>query len=358
MADGLVVLDADGRVLVYSPPAEALLGLPSGRLAVGARLDEVALLPGLLVALDARRAAATASDDTAAALGPPRTVVAELTRLPAAPGGAASVLIVLRDARQVAQLQSLRRDFMVNVSQEMRTPLAAIRGASATLLAGALGDGERAHHFVDVIEQHAVRLGQLLADVACLADLEHGDLPIYRRPLSAASVLSNAVDAARDAALSAGVGLVWVVAPDAPALDGDRDLLDHVLLRLLDNAVRFAPRGATVTVSAGATPAPGGGRGAWVRLAVADRGAGPVPDELPSPSERSGQADHARARELGGSGLGLAVVKHIVRAHGGVMEIASALEHGTSTTLLWPASEPEAAPAVARPSAALQGAER
>ena len=366
MADGLVVIDADGRVLVYSPPAEGLLGLAPGRLAVGERLEELAPLPALLAAVSERRDG-SAPLEPVLEIGPQRTVYAELTRLPpAAAGGAASVLIVLRDARDAEQLQSMRRDFMANVSHEMRTPLAAIRGASATLLAGALGNGEQARHFVAVIEQHAVRLGQVLEDVGCLADLEHGEVPLQRRPLAVAKALSTAVRACRDAALGGGVGLDWTVAADTPPLDGDRDLLDQVLQRLIDNAVRYTPRGGRVTVSAGATAAPDGASGGWIRLVVVDTGVGIAPADVPRLSERFYRPDKSRSREHGGSGLGLAVVKHIVRAHGGVMEIASALEQGTAVTLLWPAASVELAVAdaaaadavVADAAVAEQGGER
>jgi two-component system phosphate regulon sensor histidine kinase PhoR len=339
MADGLLVVDADGCVQVYTLPAEEMLGLPPGSLAVGVPLSELTALPGLLAAVQERLQPGGAARGPVLEIGPLRTVEAEVTRLaPLGAGGAPSVLILLRDLRDAERLHGMRRDFIASVSHEMRTPLAAIRGASQTLLDGALGDGSRARRFVSVIDDHAARLGVLLDDLGQLADLEQGGVAMHRQPLAVSNAVAGALRASRAIALGAGVGLHSAVAEDTPPLDGDRDLLDLVLLRLIDNAVRGTPRGGTVTVSAGATAPPGGAAGAWVRLAVVDAAGDAHGDEA--------AAVVARARHPGG--VGLAVVKHIVRAHGGVMEIAGGAEHGTSVTLVWPSAD----------AAEMQGGER
>lgn len=349
LADGLLVVGVDGCIWVYNRPAEMLLGLPEGSLAVGAMLRDVAPLAGLLNAIDDRLQGTVTAREQAIEVGR-RTVYADLAMLPAAGDGSlASLLIVLHDTREMERLQSMRRDFIANVAHEVRTPLAAIRGCSATLLGGALSDQSRARHFVEVIEQHAARLGQLVDDLGCLADLEQGHFELHRRPLAVAPAVATAVQACRDQALAGGIALEWSVDADTPPLDGDRDLLDQALVRLLDNALRYTPRGGRVDLRAGPTPPPGGAGGPWVRLAVVDTGVGIAAEVVPRLSERFYRPDKGRSRELGGSGLGLALVKHIVRAHGGSMEIASTLQQGTAVTLLWPTGavrvEPAAAPA-------------
>jgi two-component system phosphate regulon sensor histidine kinase PhoR len=335
-ADGLLVVGSDGCIWVYNRPAEELLGLPEGCLAVGVPLRQVVPLPALLAAVEARLHGTAPVREQVIEIGPQQSIYADVAPLPAGDGGIDSVLVVLRDTREIERLQSMRRDFIANVSHEMRTPLAAIRGCSATLLAGALSDHERARHFVEVIEQHAVRLGHLLDDLACLADLEHGRVELHRRPLAVAPAVESAVSVCRDQALAAGIALASSVDSDTPLLDGDRDLLDQVLVRLIDNALRYTPRGGRVSLSAAPTAAPSGDTGRWVRLAVVDTGVGIPAEDVPRLSERFYRPDKGRSRELGGSGLGLALVKHIVRAHGGVMEIASALQQGTTVALFWP----------------------
>lgn len=338
LADGLLVVDGDGRIVVYNRPAEQLLGVPDGRLAIGDRLGDVAPLPGLLGAIDDRLRATAPAREQVIEIGLHGTVHADLALLPGSGGEPAAVLVVLHATHETERLQSMRRDFIANVSHEVRTPLAAIRGCSATLLGGALGDGARARHFVEIIEQNAARLGQLLDDLGCLADLEHGQLELRRRALAVGPAVEAAVQARRDQAMGGGIALEWTVDAGTPLLDGDRDLLDQVLLRLLDNALRYTPRGGRVSLCAGPTPAASGEGQPWVRLAVIDTGSGIAADDVSRLSERFYRPDKSRSRELGGSGLGLALVKHIVRAHGGVMEIASGLQQGTAVTLLWPAS--------------------
>lgn len=350
MADGILVVDGDCRIVVYNRPAEELLGLPDGRLTVGARLDDVAPLPGLLTAVAERLAASGPTREQVIEIGVSRTVYADLTLLPpGAQGARAGVLVLLHVPHETERLQSMRRDFIANVSHEVRTPLAAIRACSATLLGGALGDGARARRFVEVIEQHAARLGQLLDDLGCLADLEQGDLRLHRRALAIGPAVDAAVQVCRERAVTSGIALESSVDAMTPALDGDRDLLDQVLLRLIDNALRYTPRGGRVSVSAAATPAPSGEGPSWGCVTVVDTGVGIAAEDVSRLSERFYRPDKGRARELGGSGLGLAVVKHIVRAHGGLMEIASGLHQGTAVTLVWPPHIAEAnqpAPAV------------
>lgn len=339
--EGLVIFDLEGQVVVYNTSAESLLDLPSGSLRIGASLPGGPTRDAILdVVQRAGRAGQASVLEHALTLESGRGVRVQATRLPTAPGSLPAVLVTMRDARDSERLDAMRRDFVANVSHEVRTPLAAIRACSATLLGGALGDGTRARHFVEVIEHHAERLAQLIDDLGRLSDLEQDRIDIQRRPVAVAPLLRAAVEACVERALAGGVGIDLSVTEDAPAARADCELLRQALVMLIDNAVRYTPRGGRVAVSAAECLDAGdaNGEGAWVCFRVTDTGIGVPPTDLPRLSERFYRPDKGRSRDRGGSGLGLALVKHIARTHGASLQIESEVERGTTVTLRWPAS--------------------
>ena len=340
MADGVLIIDGEGAVLVYNRPAEELLGLPHGTLAIGCRLTDFATLQGLHAFLAPAPGGRleTGGEGSLLHIAPGRVLRVDVSWLPARPGAAPTVVLLLHDARDAERLQSMRRDFIANLSHEVRTPLAAIRGCSATLLGGAaLDDRERARRFVEMIDQHAERLGQLVDDLGTLADLEQDRIELQHHSIEVGPVIAAAVDACRDHALRGGVVIAASVEPPTPLAAGDRDLLEQALVRLIANAVRYTPHGGRVAVSAGPAPNQKSGE-TWVRFAVVDTGVGVPAQDVERLGERFYRVDKGRSRARGGSGLGLALVKHIVRVHGGTMEIASEVQRGTSVTLYWPAA--------------------
>jgi two-component system phosphate regulon sensor histidine kinase PhoR len=341
MAEGLVILDLNGCVEVYNAPAECLLGLPAGSLRVGQPFPDTPVRAAVAEVVEqARTEPPRGFAERLVPLASGRLLKLNAARLPSPSGAAAGLLLTLHDAREAERLDAIRRDLAANVSHEVRTPLAAIRACSATLLGGALGDPERARRFVEMIEQHAERLARLVDDLSRLSDLEQGRIDVQRREVAVAQAVRAAVEACLERARSSGVAIELSVAAPVPAVHADRDLLEEALVRLIENAVQFTLRGGRVMVSA--LPADGGvecggGTAAWVCLRVADSGVGIPAADVARLSERFYRVDKARSRERGGCGLGLALVKHIVRAHGATMHIESQVDRGTTVTLLWPA---------------------
>jgi two-component system, OmpR family, phosphate regulon sensor histidine kinase PhoR len=277
------------------------------------------------------------------------------TPVDAGPDAGRAFILVFHDITQLKRLERMRRDFVANVSHEVRTPLAAIAGYTETLLAGAVDDAQRARHFLGIIERHSERLGRLVNDLLTLSDLELGRTELRRTAVEAGVVIGAALEVLHGKAEQREVTLEEQIAPGLPALDADQDRLEQAVLNLVDNAIKYTPRGGRVTVRARALAADevpevlrrSDGPG-FCELVVADTGVGVPPDDLPRLTERFYRVDKARSRELGGTGLGLAIVKHIVQAHGGALQIQSELGKGTTVRLVLPTHDAHHADLVER----------
>src|SRR5947209_1648635 len=243
------------------------------------------------------------------------------------------VVMVLHDITELRRLEQVRTEFVANVSHELRTPLTAIHGYLETLLAGALEERENARRFLEIVFRHTERLGRLLDDLTDLSNIELVRVLLNLPPTRLDEVVDSVLAIIALRAEAGGVTLTADMAAGTPPVQADRDRLVQILINLVDNAVKYTPRGGRVTVHARPTE---GGR---VVITVEDTGAGIPAADLPRITERFYRVDKARSRELGGTGLGLAIVKHLVAAHGGQLEIESEVERGTIVRVTLPAGE-------------------
>ena len=276
--------------------------------------------------------------------------------------GTSGVILVLHDVTELRRLETVRTEFVANVSHELRTPLTSIKGYLETLLEGGLEDREHARPFLGVIHKHTERLGRLLEDLLDLSNLELGKITLHRRPINLAEVVEGAIAIYRPQAAKQEIGLREELPGDLPLVMADRDRVMQVLINLLDNGLKFTPKGGTVTVAARLVPSsefrvpssepgtrnqePGTASASEVvELSVEDTGIGIHSQDLPRITERFYRVDKARSREMGGTGLGLAIVKHLVKAHGGELIIESQLNQGTIVRFHLPTSHPGDIPA-------------
>ena len=238
---------------------------------------------------------------------------------PIAGGGDWSAVLVFHDLTEVQRAEHTRRDFVANVSHELRTPLASIKAVLETLQAGAGADPAIARDFTARAEAEVDRIVQLVEELLELSRVESG-VPLAMAPVALAEVIGRAVDRLRPQAEALGVELV-VNAEPLPPVSGDATRLERVVLNLVDNALKFTPAGGRVEVRAGAAAAV-----AWVE--VRDTGPGIDPRDLPRVFERFFKADYSR--QAAGSGLGLALVKHTIEAHGGAVSAESSPGRGST----------------------------
>ena len=241
---------------------------------------------------------------------------------------ARGVLLVFHDVTELRRLETVRAEFVANVSHELRTPLTAIKGCLETVLDEAPPQSATHRRFLEVANSHAERLGRLVDDLLNLSDIETGKVVLYPRAVPLRAFVSEtAAMFARDAAKK-DVHLVNQVPTDL-SVQADRDRLSQILVNLVDNAVKYTPKGGHVRFLAAEEPG-------HVRLTIQDTGQGIPASELPRITERFYRVDKARSREEGGTGLGLAIVKHLVQLHGGTLQIDSEYGKGTTIAFLLP----------------------
>lgn len=238
-------------------------------------------------------------------------------------GSTTGAVMVLHDITEIRRLERARRDFIANISHEFKTPLTAIQGFAETLLGGALDDAQNRTRFLEIIREHALRLGRLTDDLLKLAQIEAGHMQRETEPVSVKDVVDPCMEVMRIKADQKGLLLEAEYGSDLPMLMGDARSFQEILQNLLDNAVRYTPRGGRIRVKAAVEESE-------VVLSVADTGIGIPKAEQDRIFERFYRADAARSRESGGTGLGLSIVKHLVEAHGGRIRIDSEVGQGST----------------------------
>jgi len=243
---------------------------------------------------------------------------------------AAGAIAVLHDITELERLERVRKDFVANISHELRTPLAAIRGYAETLLDGASEDPANCRKFLEIICRNTVRLGDMASDLLALSELEAEQEPPPSERISVREVALAALRTVENQAVAHNVD-VYAGAIDDVYVMGQRFRLEHALVNLLDNAIRFNRAGGEVRLEAVLV-------GDQVRVRVSDTGIGIPFMELPRIFERFYCVDKARSRETGGTGLGLAIVKHVAEKMGGTVAVESSLGKGSVFTLQFPAA--------------------
>jgi two-component system, OmpR family, phosphate regulon sensor histidine kinase PhoR len=255
------------------------------------------------------------------------------------PGGAtAGWVLVFHDISQLKSYETLRVDFIANLTHELRTPLSALCGYAETLLAG-VEDRDTQRRFLGIIERQSQRLSRLIDDLISLSNLERGLMPLKIEPLKPNRVLEEAVELMREPAERQDLAVEIKCPADLPPIAGDHDRLHEVIINLLDNAIKYTPRGGRVTIEARGAAPNGAQQTPGIELIVADTGEGIPAADIPRLTERFYRVDRARSRALGGTGLGLAIVKHIVQLHHGRLKIESRLREGTTVTVWIPAAQ-------------------
>jgi two-component system, OmpR family, phosphate regulon sensor histidine kinase PhoR len=319
MVEGVIAADERGHIATANPAARRLLGYD--QLDPLPDLAELFRVKAAREVVDAVLAGAPVQDREVELDG--RSVLLNARPLPA--GGA---VLVMHDLTELRRLEAVRRDFVANVSHELKTPLTSISGYAETLLS-LPPDPEMARVFLGTILGNARRMQRLVDDLLDLSRIESGRWQPARTEVdvSAAARESWTEVAARPA--SQAMEFTVEVGPGAEKLCADLDAIRQVLTNLMENSLRHTPAGGAIACVARR-------QGNGVAIAVRDNGVGITREHLPRIFERFYRADASRSREEGGTGLGLAIVKHLVEAHGGRVSAESERGRGTTVTCWFP----------------------
>lgn len=318
--EGVVAVDQNRRVIRINASAQRLL---DARAAVPFSLD---VLPRDRVLHDA-----VAEGLAGGVVERAETLIAGRTlAVTARPLGVGGAVVAIFDLTSLRKLETVRRDFVANVSHELKTPLTAIRGFAETLGAELAGDEQRRQHaqFAETIRANAERMQRLVDDLLDLSRIESGGWVPTPTDVDVATAAAEAVESYREAAAARGTRIDVELAPGATTVRADPVALRQMLGNLVENAVRYTS-GGTITIFSRAEH---GG----TLIGVRDTGSGIPADHLPRIFERFYRVDAARSRAAGGTGLGLAIVKHLAEAHGGRIRAESAPGSGTTVFMSFP----------------------
>jgi PAS domain S-box-containing protein len=338
IADGVVVNNTDGDIIMVNPAAEGILGL-SGEQLIGQEFydlfsafgttggEEAISAMEMLLSAPVPEVAKTfkMSLETEG-----RIVHALLSPVLAERGDFLGVVTIFRDVTKEVEADRAKSEFVSTVSHELRTPMTAIKGYTDLLYAGAAGSiNSEQKRFLTTIKGNTDRLTALINDLLDISRMETGRVRFEPRPLQIGEVIADVVNALATQAETKRQTLTYEVAGGLPDVMGDRDRLNQVLTNLIGNAVHYTPEGGEIELRAYPVERA-------VRVDVRDTGIGIAPEDMGLIFERFYRADHPLVQETRGTGLGLSIVKMFVEMHGGRIWVESEPGRGSTFTFILP----------------------
>jgi len=327
MVEGVIACDRTKRILIINPSAETIFGGRSKSI-LGKNILEATRNPTIDQmmdqAIDQKR---IVTDEIE--LHYPEKRILRLNAVGISPvenSHSIFAILVVDDVTEVRKLESLRRDFVANVSHELKTPLTSIKGFIETLSAGAIDDKVRAKSFLKMMEEDSDRLTRLIGDLLELSKIESKEILLKPEVIDLQKEIDQVLAGFKTILEEKKITTENKMNAQVFA---DRDKLKQILINLIENAIKFNKPQGRITFTLAAS-------GEYVKLEIADTGIGIPKDIIPRVFERFFRADQARSRDLGGTGLGLAIVKHLVETHGGQIWCESQFGKGSTFIITLP----------------------
>lgn len=326
MSEGVIVVDTDERIVLMNPTLALALDAPRTGLE-GRSYWEVIRDPEINDML--RKALAGRSAERREHSPLLTHSVFQITVSPVSgPFGYLGIIAVFYDVTKIKEFERLRSEFVANVSHELKTPLTSILGFVETLREGAVEDKANRDRFLQIIEDHARTLHEMIEDLLQLSRLESSAEPVRKEPVEMGGLLDRIIETLGPSLKQSKILVERRIEPGARVM-ADPKTFERALLNLIDNAVKYNREGGRVTVGLHETPSES-------ILEVGDTGIGIADADLARVFERFYRVDKSRSRESGGTGLGLSIVKHILERHGGRIQARSTPGKGSTFTIFLP----------------------
>lgn len=330
MADGLIAIDLEGRILHANPQAREMLGI-----AEDADLSKVnynQLASGIADGLSLDKLKENCKDEGAQGVFEQdgRIFAIRYDRFKDEDAADIGIIIIIQDITERQKLEDMQTDFVANVSHELKTPLTNIKSYTETLLDGAIDDRDTADHFLEIINSEADRMNRLVKDLLQLSRLDNNQDITNIKETNAVMLVDTAVTKIQITAAGKKQQLnkLYDNAKDI-RVNVDRDKFEQVILNVLTNAIKYTEEGGRIDVDVFE-------QAGSCKIIVSDNGIGISAEALPRIFERFYRVDKARSRAMGGTGLGLAITKQIVENHGGTITAESAEGKGTKMIIELP----------------------
>jgi two-component system phosphate regulon sensor histidine kinase PhoR len=328
MTEGVLAVDLHERIIHMNRVAAEILGVPSEEikhLLVQQAVRHANLQEFIKAVLGSQQPDAR---DLTLTGQPEKQIQASGTVLRNASEQSIGALFVLRDVTHLRHLETVRSDFVANVSHELKTPITSIKGFVETLLSEEWEHDEETHRFLEIISQQAGRLNAIIDDLLTLSRLEQKDGHVMKEPCNLPATIESAIHLCRLQAAKKNIR----IETDCPAelnLQINGPLIEQALVNLIINAVKYSDPEKTIRIRAAQ-------QADTVAITVRDEGFGIEHKHLDRLFERFYRVDTARSRKLGGTGLGLSIVKHIVQGHNATIRVESKPGHGSTFTIVLP----------------------
>lgn len=260
------------------------------------------------------------------------TPVNKIFEIHAAPFGNENFMgavAVFYDITELRKLEKTRKEFVANVTHELKTPLSAIKGAIETLLNGAIDDKKSRTKFLNIAEEHSERLDKLISDILDLSQIETKTISLKLQKIDILEIVNKVITLLKSKLETKEIKIELNIQKELPLIYADKDKLEQVFFNLLDNAIKFNVNKGKIKISAELQKDN-------IRIDIEDTGIGIPEKDLPRIFERFYRVDKTRSRDLGGTGLGLSIVKHIVELHSGIVSVESELDKGSKFSFILP----------------------